>query len=874
MGVIMHNNITYGGGSSIEPNPQESATDQLETLGIDGDVYEVTDANAIHTSDVGVANGVAELDANGFVPSSQLPSYVDDVLEYASRSAFPATGETGKIYVALDTNLTYRWGGSDYVEISPSLALGETSSTAYRGDRGKIAYDHSQSDHSGIKPAFTEASTRANIASGETIATILGKIKKFFSDLKTVAFTGAYSDLSGTPTIPTVNDGTLTIKQNNTNIGTFTANQSTASNINIECAVPSDVEGSKVATGNPLTITDASPMKAEKIEIGLEPKQDKHGYNSVWVGGAGKNKIILTSAKIKQRNTSGTWTNNSYTWNGVTYALTVDSQDNVTNIALSGARSGESFLYLANQDDIYTYSTGIAGNQMTLNGCPANGGSDKYYLSTWISGSGTKSDYGSGVNATYPASFTQCNITLGITSGYTISETLNFRPMLRLASITDSSFAPYKNECPIQGYDIVSAYRCGKNLFDAQKTRGGAVSDGVIVIDDRADGWITTYDMVADSTTIYVKIQEKGTYSGSFYFKCFDENYTYLGDSDDIQVSQITVPYSRTLTLQTGTKFVRIVGWNSGGGATKIKTFKADVSFFNSAYEPFKGDSVLVQFGQTLYGGKLTILQDGSADVYCDRAGADLSNISFTRKTYTWPDVSGYYWESANVTGMKVSTETMSPNSKLLSDRYMPKGNYDLTGDSEIAIDSVNPRFIVTTIRTSSDTQPTGFTVYPLATPFTLHLSPVETLTLLQGINNVWTDGTTLSLTYQPDNAIGQAKGTAQELVDSASTWKLFAESPNANIALPTNCKELYICVIYTINSASDIMYDFHILPDILTKATSYFRQGDYYTPDYFSRCTIRIRKTSNVYDTRVEHFYMNNTTDRAENTTIKVYYR
>lgn len=92
----------------------------------------------------GVAGGVAELDSNGRVPSSQLPSYVDDVVEYASRSAFPATGESGKIYVALDTNLAYRWGGSEYVEISPSLALGETSSTAYRGDRGKAAYDHTQ----------------------------------------------------------------------------------------------------------------------------------------------------------------------------------------------------------------------------------------------------------------------------------------------------------------------------------------------------------------------------------------------------------------------------------------------------------------------------------------------------------------------------------------------------------------------------------------------------------------------------------------------------------------------------------------------------------------------------------------------------------
>ena len=99
----------------------------------------------IATTDMkGAANGFAELDGTGKVPSSQLPSFVDDVVDYATLSAFPVTGETGKIYVALDTNLTYRWSGSVYVEISPSLALGETSASAYRGDRGKIAYDHSQ----------------------------------------------------------------------------------------------------------------------------------------------------------------------------------------------------------------------------------------------------------------------------------------------------------------------------------------------------------------------------------------------------------------------------------------------------------------------------------------------------------------------------------------------------------------------------------------------------------------------------------------------------------------------------------------------------------------------------------------------------------
>lgn len=85
----------------------------------------------------GQSQGIAPLDENGKVVSSYLPSYVDDVLEYNTRTTFPTTGESGKIYIALDTNKTYRWGGTTYVELSSSVALGETSSTAYAGDKGK-----------------------------------------------------------------------------------------------------------------------------------------------------------------------------------------------------------------------------------------------------------------------------------------------------------------------------------------------------------------------------------------------------------------------------------------------------------------------------------------------------------------------------------------------------------------------------------------------------------------------------------------------------------------------------------------------------------------------------------------------------------------
>lgn len=89
----------------------------------------------------GKANGLASLDDSGKVPSTQLPSYVDDVLEFTQLDQLPNLGESGKIYVVTSTNLQYRWSGSDYVEISKSLALGETSSTAYPGDKGKATTD-------------------------------------------------------------------------------------------------------------------------------------------------------------------------------------------------------------------------------------------------------------------------------------------------------------------------------------------------------------------------------------------------------------------------------------------------------------------------------------------------------------------------------------------------------------------------------------------------------------------------------------------------------------------------------------------------------------------------------------------------------------
>ena len=137
----------------------------------------------------------------GVVPASQLPSFVDDVEEYASAEFFPTTGERGKIYVSLSTNLTYRWTGTTYVEISKSLALGETAETAYAGDKGKAATDE-----------IAKHVARTDNPHGVTAEQL---------SLAAVATSGNYEDLAGTPTIPTA----LTDLTNATKGGYITSNQ-------------------------------------------------------------------------------------------------------------------------------------------------------------------------------------------------------------------------------------------------------------------------------------------------------------------------------------------------------------------------------------------------------------------------------------------------------------------------------------------------------------------------------------------------------------------------------------------------------------------------------------------------------------------------
>lgn len=112
---------------------------------------------------------------SGTIAAANLPSYVDDVLEYASISKFPTTGESGKIYTALDTNKIYRWSGSAYVVISETIALGTTHSSAGYGDESRAAYNHSTKT-SGNPHHVTKADVGLGSVENKSSATIRGEL--------------------------------------------------------------------------------------------------------------------------------------------------------------------------------------------------------------------------------------------------------------------------------------------------------------------------------------------------------------------------------------------------------------------------------------------------------------------------------------------------------------------------------------------------------------------------------------------------------------------------------------------------------------------------------------------------------------------------
>ncbi len=207
--------------------------------------------------------GSTQVDLSNYYNKTEVDDLLDDKVDKITGKGLSTNDFTNTLKTKLngietgaEVNVQANWSEIDttsdaYIQNKPTIpTVNDGTVTFMQGNTNLGSFSANQSSNATITipapsidinneaPTFTESSTRANIASGETIATLFGKIKKFFTDLASVAFSGSYNDLSDKPTIPTVNNATLTIQKNGTTVKTFTANAS--SNVTANITVPTN----------------------------------------------------------------------------------------------------------------------------------------------------------------------------------------------------------------------------------------------------------------------------------------------------------------------------------------------------------------------------------------------------------------------------------------------------------------------------------------------------------------------------------------------------------------------------------------------------------------------------------------------------------
>lgn len=207
----------------------------------------------------------------------------------------------------------------------------------------------------------------------------------------------------------------------------------------------------KRTTGNPIVLTDAADAPLVECVTQITGSQDLHGYDKPWVGGAGKNKCIQTVSGVKTRNSSLTWVGDSATLNGVTFTILSDNAGNVIGYNVNGTAS--ELCTFSCDDDTY-----VASESVIVNGRPQ--GAYGCSIDVWRSGSIIGKDTGSGVTV----SAGRCALSISVARGTTVDNKV-FYPMIRLASESDSTFAPYSNICPITTYTEGEIEVRGKNIL-------------------------------------------------------------------------------------------------------------------------------------------------------------------------------------------------------------------------------------------------------------------------------------------------------------------------------------------------------------------------------------------------------------------------
>lgn len=472
----------------------------------------------------------------------------------------------------------------------------------------------------------------------------------------------------------------------------------------------------ETASGASASFPDgAADMPLKSLLVNIEPVQDLHGQSSPYPAGGGKNLVPMTVAGIKAANPNGTWSGNVYTFRNVTFTILTDSGGNVSGILINGTASATIQFLL---------STEFNGNGSFI----LTGGANSS-ISVSVGGKGT--DNGSGFSFTNNGA--QRNVWCAVDNG-TNANKVTIYPMIRLVTVSDSTFAPYSNLCPISGWTGCNVTRAGKNLVE--QVFNGYVSPGTTNATFRTDS--------AKSLLFRAKKGETYVVSGGVLDR------SIIGYFDSIPTDQDTTPIFQNLSNSTRVITAIADGiavWYVKSTDGDMSTAQIELGSVATDFEPYNSGSELIPISWeseagTVYGGTLDAV---SGVLMVDRRleivdGNKIERVSTTAGGYNFAELKSEYF--VNIQGIVVTNAYPVINAVAeLGIRFASTTNKAYIYDN---------RFVnLQTAKDIADT--TNIQVLcVLTTPVTYQLTPQEVTTLL-GVNNIWADTGDVNLEYPAD---------------------------------------------------------------------------------------------------------------------------
>ena len=492
----------------------------------------------------------------------------------------------------------------------------------------------------------------------------------------------------------------------------------------------------RTTSGDIVTITDgADNIPVKELVVGIEPVQDLHGYDNPWPAGGGKN--LLPCSLTSQ--TQGR------------YSISVDNEGIVNITALSsGSGSANKFTYGRVILPAGTYK---------VNGV-TNGGASTYFIDFTIGSlSGTRIlAITNGDNTMTLENETDVYVSIGIgTQGLpNANDSATFKPMIRLSSVTDATFAPYANICPISGWNNAIITRTGKNLINYLESESGGIDTNGNLIAGVALIRSTVYTICKPNTTYTFSSEKDTTHPWTFRLYFYDASHNFI------------FPRAQNTNELTATSPENAVymKWslNHANTATDISVLASinlqlELGSTATAYEPYSGTSVTIDLNGTRYGGTLNIL---TGMLTVDRGmvifdGANNGN----RVSYKYPNRYVYNLSAPLVGNTLIPTPNVNTLIGCLSDYFQNiTDNQAYDGSRNGFSTSTSGGFAklsAPSIKAESQADMNAWlaenpvtVVYPLASPVSVQLTANQLSTLL-GDNAIFANSGDVVATYRAD---------------------------------------------------------------------------------------------------------------------------